>query len=175
MKSLRTFLLATAAVFAAAGARAEYLLWTMDWTQVANSDYAQVAVLNADGSQTGNFLVDSDTGITQTYRDTENPTVATETKSTITVPANSQEESYKYAIIVYDSAGNALKKGEAMTYSQLQSAGYIWGSDGGMNAPSGTGSSTAWSPTTYGAVPEPATGTLLVVGSLLLFRRRKQA
>lgn len=175
MKSLRTFLLATAAVFATAGARAEYLLWTMDWTQVDGSDYAQVAVLNADGSETGNFLVDSDTGITQTYRDLTNPSVATETTSVIDSPYNDPSAGYKFAIMVYDNSGSgkAIKKGEAMTYSQLQSAGYIWGSDGGMNHP--TGSSTTWSPTTYGAVPEPATGTLLVVGSLLLFRRRKQA
>ena len=173
MKSLRTFLLATAAVFAAAGARAEYLLWTMDWTQVDDSaDYAQMAVFDSSGNQVA-LLTDTDTGITQNYRDLDNPSVATEAKSVVDSPYNDPSAGYTFAIMVYDNTDKALSKGETKTYSQLQSAGYIWGSDGGMNHP--TGSSTTWSPTTYGAVPEPATGTLLVVGSLLLFRRRKQA
>lgn len=172
MKTMKTLLFALVATLAVR-APAEYLLWSVDWSQVdPSADYAVVAVLNSDGTAVKNegeqvFLMLADgSGADAVGKGEE--TVLTGIKSVIESPYNS--DPYKFAIQVYDSGDNLLGSTDPVTYSQLPG---LWGSDGQSIPSGGTTFSTVTS--NYHAVPEPATGMLFVAGALMLFRRKRNA
>ena len=172
MNTLKTFLLLSVATIAFQ-ARAEYLLWSVDWNAAANetADYAAIVVLNS----SDNSIVGGESNPTYLtlagmedetppdnqflYKDDESPV---EAEANVVSPYNSN--SYSFALYLYDASGKLVSKSDPATYASLSSS--IWAND--FNP----GVSTTWAPTTY-AVPEPATGALLLVGSLLLFRRKR--
>ena len=170
MKSLKAILAGLVAL-AAIHAKAEYLLWALDWDEVdENATYAAVVVLDSEGKsltpETYARWVDTDnpsmTG-TMFKRDPEGG--ESEVTSVIDSPYNNPSAGYKFAITLYDSSKNAIAASDPATFSELSDS--IWG--GNMSP----GVSTSWNPTKYNAVPEPATGTLFILGSLMLFRRKR--
>lgn len=173
MKSLKA-ILSGVIVLGAFHAQAEYLLWSLDWDadEVSSSaKYAAIVVLDSNGESLTNpdtllTWVDPDTGATGTRikknADADPVEVAADISS-----YSDPDDGYKFALRVYDSDKNEIKTYNAATYADLASAGVIWGADS-MNP----GVSTSWNPATY-AVPEPATGTLFILGSLMLFRRKR--
>ena len=169
IKALLFTLVATLAV----RAPGEYIFWQVDWTLTDSSaDYASIAVLDADGnavtvdSQPVYLLTADETPpSTQVYRDRDYPSEPTEATSSISSPYNSN--GYKFAIEIYDNTGTKLASSDPVAFSDLP----VW--SGSMNPPMGV--STVWSPTTYTAVPEPATGMLFIAGALMLFRRKRNA
>ncbi len=172
MKSLKAILLGILAI-GAVSVRAEYLLWTMDWADTdAAADSASIIVFYASGNELSPSvaLEQADhpaagtAAATTIYRDFETPNESVEVTSIISSPYNDPDAGYKFALRVYDENGDALKTYAAASYSDLSDS--IWG--GNMNP----GVSTSWSPTKY-AVPEPASGTLFIVGALMLFRRKR--
>lgn len=169
MKTLKTLLFVLVATLAVR-APAEYLLWSVDWSQVNSAaDYAVVAVLDADGKAVMNgsdpvLLVTADEFATE-YVGKGSDTVS-EVKSVISSPYNA--DPYKFAIQIYDGSDNLLGSTDAVTYSELPG---LWSGDP-QSVPS---VGTTFNTSTYQAVPEPATGMLFVAGALMLFRRKRNA
>ena len=170
MKSLKA-ILAGLVVLGAVHAQAEYLLWSVDWDEVdQNATYAAVVVLDSNGQsltpETYARWVDSeDSSITGTTVKRDPEGGETEMISIIESPYNDSNAGYKFAITLYDSSKTAIAASDPATYSELSDS--IWG---GNMFP---GVSTSWNPTKYNAVPEPASGTLFIVGALMLFRRKR--
>jgi hypothetical protein len=172
MKTLQKLLFVLVATLAVR-APAEYLLWSVDWTQAGDTaDYATLVVLDNAGNTLAvlNDVTDSSYPSDKLYRDLENPSVASNAKSEITSPYNNPSADYQFAIKVYDSGNNLLGSTTPVTYSELPG---LWGSDG-QSTPSG-GTTFSTTPTNYNAVPEPATGMLFLAGALMLFRRKRNA
>ena len=171
MKSLKAVLLGLLTI-GAFSAQAEYLLWQMDWADVADdADYATMVVLD---SATGNEVAtlnqatvpSTQTDPTKVYRDIDEDDnyVSDSTRVTSVVDGSYTNDNYSFALRTYDVDGNLKDTYGPAPYADISSS--IWG---GSLTP---GVSTAWSPTKY-AVPEPATGTLFIVGALMLFRRKR--
>lgn len=174
MKTLQKLLFALVATLAVR-APAEYLLWSVDWTQADTdvlADYATLVVLDSAGNTLAvlNDVTDPSDPSDKLYRDLENLNVASNAKSEITSPYNNPSADYQFAIKVYDSGNNLLGSTTPVTYSELPG---LWGSDG-QSTPSG-GTTFSTTPTNYNAVPEPATGMLFLAGALMLFRRKRNA
>ena len=173
MKSLKTVLLGLLTV-GAFSAQAEYLLWQMDWSDTADTaDYATIVVFDASNNEVGSLELANLPSSVQAddrdkvYRDFDDNNPSGYSNDSVSVtsvidPYNSS--AYSFALRTYDSAGNTLNTYTPASYANLQDS--IWG---GSLTP---GISTSWSPTKY-AVPEPATGTLFIIGSLMLFRRKR--
>ncbi len=170
MKSLKAVLLGLLAV-GAFSAQAEYLLWQMDWDDVDDTvDYATIVVMNAQGTVVDTLALAPDPdvsadaqpppGTTEIYRGEESPVDIVSI-----IPSAYAQSPYTFALKTYDDSSDQ----EVATYGPTPYADIsnsIWGGD------YHPGVSTAWSPTKY-AVPEPATGTLFILGSLMLFRRKR--
>ena len=177
MKSLKAVLLGLLTV-GAFSAQAEYLLWQMDWEDTANTaDYATLVVMDASGNELAPpvalELANLPTEVTgddrtKVFRDYDSSSASgySNEPQQVTSVIDSQyaNDNYTFALRTYDANDTVLKTYTPAPYSALSDS--IWG---GSLTP---GVSTAWSPTKY-AVPEPATGTLFILGSLMLFRRKR--
>ena len=174
MKSLKTILLGLLTV-GAFSAQAEYLYWQMDWADADDlADYATLVVLDASGHELDPSVVlelanpsPLDSTKTKVVRDIDANDQYSDESVQVTSIINSthQSDAYTFALRTYDERGNLLETFGPTPYADI--AGSIWN-----NPPMSPGASTTWSPTKY-AVPEPATGTLFILGSLMLFRRKR--
>ena len=92
-----------------------------------------------------------------------------------TIPAEYQEaatSAYTYTLEIghgdFDAGTFTVLATATATGKELLDAGNL--SNGGLSQPS----FLPWSPTTYTAVPEPATGLLAALGAVFLFARRRR-
>ena len=172
---IRGVLAAVLAAFALR-ASADYLWWTVDFTD----DWGNEGELqtNPAGEGVGDFdlyLVIKDSGDDSwiaTYKGGELIDDAMTDPALAQLPVDTYSGS-EYLFFVEmvksgESARNTLYLSQAYTYAELQAAGFIAVSLEALEVPWNPAVGAAW------AVPEPSGGMLLLIGAGLLALRRKE-
>ena len=171
MKTLKKIAVLILATVAVASVQASTLYWQVQSGTTSDSfDYALLRVVN-DGGSYGDAITSPSYALAGAAAEGSAPNQYVSVQNTDLGTYGADGYSFFVEMATYNNGSwTPVARGQIMTYDQLVSAGYVANDFIGANS-----AFAAASAFNMGAVPEPTSGLLLLMGgAMLALRRRRQ-